>query len=67
MLLAIKCSRCGKTATMKLDSVDGRGDFDLVALEAPEGFRKVQLGWNSMEVCLFCVDCSVAAETLILH
>ena len=56
----IKCPKCGATGIWLLDlaaSVNDNEDF--TCFEAPEGFRKVQLGWNGSGIYLVCVKCGV--------
>jgi ssDNA-binding Zn-finger/Zn-ribbon topoisomerase 1 len=63
MTLGIKCPQCGKAATVNLKSSGAANDNpDAITFEAPPGFRKVQVGWNSETLVLFCEDCGVAAK-----
>jgi len=60
---ALACPRCGLHAAFDPAPVThANDDEDIVALKAPSGFGKVQCGWNSVAVMLFCVGCGVAAR-----
>lgn len=56
----IRCPKCSAVGAWELENSVGNNDNeDLNRLEAPEGFRKVQLGWNAPGVYLVCLECGV--------
>jgi len=56
----IICPTCGRKGEFQ-DLVEDAetGEIDLVTFVPPEGFRKVQIGWNADRVQLCCVSCGV--------
>jgi hypothetical protein len=60
----IECPQCHKRASFGAACGAAANDDEThIAFVPPDGFRKVQLGWRSSEVQLFCVDCGVAVLT----
>jgi hypothetical protein len=58
----IYCSKCGRIGALH-GRPDGLNDNEhLKDLTAPEGFRKVAIGWRSAEVYLFCLTCGIPAR-----
>lgn len=61
-MFSIKCPKCKRRATTApVDSKAANDDETHLSFVAPEGFRKIQVGWSSSELQLFCVICGVAA------
>ena len=61
-MLSIVCPRCRKRSVLSSGGGSAANDDEHhVAFVAPEGFRKVQLGWRSDAISLYCVDCAVPA------
>lgn len=63
MQVSIKCPGCEKWASIGSASTNGAAndDEDIVTYAAPDGFRKVQFGWNSSDVRFVCTSCGDAA------
>lgn len=59
--ITIGCPECGRQGRLSLGSVVNIDEVDPLTIEAPEGFRKIQLGWKSEEIHLFCVSCGEPA------
>lgn len=58
----IRCPKCHKRAsTAIVNSKAANDDETHLSFIAPEGFRKVQVGWSAPELQLFCTTCGVAA------
>ena len=61
-MIDIECPKCGRSGHLKSPSgKNANDDEDVGTMTSPEGFRKIQIGWNSSAVYLFCTDCSLAA------
>ena len=63
LVFAIRCPRCEHAAVLTLySSESGNDNLDIEAVMAPEGFRKVQFGWETEVPHLFCIDCEIPAD-----
>lgn len=62
--IMIVCPTCGKHGEVDLTSTGSHDndDCDVSTMLAPEGFRKVQFGWSSGKLHLFCTSCGTASE-----
>jgi len=58
----VSCPKCGRSGTLADAEAPSANDNEShISFSPPEGFRKVQLGWNGNELYLFCTCCGVAA------
>ncbi|MBB3587122.1 hypothetical protein FHY04_001981 [Sphingomonas sp. BK481] len=60
-IICPKCRRLGEIESDQAGSLSNDNE-EMVSWRPPEGFRKVQLGWNADSIRLFCVDCGVASQ-----
>lgn len=58
----VRCPSCGEIGALETEAgIAANDDERHTSLRAPEGFRKVQVGWNSDKINLYCVKCGIAA------
>ncbi len=56
----IFCPKCLREGCMSIP-VEAADVEHIAGLDAPEGFRKIQVGAFSNPVELFCIDCGIPA------
>ncbi len=62
-MMRIECPECGATAVVgSMNEGAANDDESLRDWEAPEGFRKVQLGPSFDRLYLYCATCGIPAR-----
>lgn len=61
--MIITCPNCKRSARLIPQGCGSANDNeDVVTWSAPDGFRKVVVGWSSNVLNFYCVECAVPAN-----
>lgn len=57
----VQCPKCQRWGKLNYEGESPKAETAVV----PDGFRKVQQGWNANAIMLFCMNCGVPAYELL--